>query len=79
MDANYHAPQDKIYALQSPTPASPLVKLGHGHKEALKNLADTFRKANPPTVPLRVPVREVVQNKLQEMNQEVTQMKRTQQ
>ena len=43
----------------------------------MKTLAGIFRKTNPPAVPLRLPVREVGQNKLQEMNQEVTQMKRT--
>ena len=31
MGATYHAAQDLIYALQNPAPASPLVKLGHGH------------------------------------------------
>ena len=49
MDATYHAAQDLIYTLQNPAPASPLVKLGNGHKEALKTLADIFRKANPPS------------------------------
>ena len=44
IDANYHAAQDIIYALQNPAYASPLVKLGNGHKEALKDLADIFRK-----------------------------------
>ena len=43
----------------------------------MKTLAGILRKSNPPAVPLRVPVREVGQNKLQEMKQEVTQMKRT--
>ena len=75
MDATYHYAQDLIYALQNPSPTSPLVKLGHGHKEALKNLADIFRKSSPQAVPPRVPVREVGQKKLQEMNQEGTQMK----
>ena len=77
MDATYHAAQDIIYVLHNSAHASTLVKLGHGHKESLKNLADIFRKANPPVVPTRVPVREVGQRKLQEMNQEGTQMKRT--
>ena len=65
MDANYHAVQDLIYALHNTAPAGPLVKLGNEHKEALKILADIFRKANPLEVPLRVPVREVGQSKLQ--------------
>ena len=68
MDATYHAAQDIIYELQNPEPASTLVKLGHGHKEALKNLADIFIKPNRPEVPQRVPVREVGQRKLQKMN-----------
>ena len=76
MDATYHAVQDIIYAIYNPAPASPLVKLGNGHKEALKTLAEIFRKSNPPAVPPRVPVREVGQKKIQEVNQEVTQMKR---
>ena len=75
MDANYHAAQDLIYALQNPAPASPLVNFGNGHREALKTLADIFRKPNPPAVPTRVPVRDVGQKKLQEINQEGTQMK----
>ena len=77
IDATYHHSQDLIYALQNPSSAIPLVKLGHGHKEALNTLAEIFRKTNPPAVPLRAPVREVGQNKLQEMNQEGTQLKRT--
>ena len=60
MDANFHAAQDIIYALQIPSPESPLVKLGNGHKETLSTLAKIFRKENPPTVPARVPFREVV-------------------
>ena len=77
MHAMYHAAQDLIYALQNPSPAITLVKLGHGNKEALKTLDDIFRKANPPVVLPRVPVKEVGQKKLQEMNQEGTQMKST--
>ena len=42
----------------------------------MKTLAEIFRKATPPAVPLRVTVREVGQKKLQEVNQEGTQMKR---
>ena len=75
VDANYHAAQDLIYALHNPAPAIPLVQLRNLHKEALKTLVEIFRKANPPAVPLRVPVREVGQKKLQEVNQEGTQMK----
>ena len=41
----------------------------------MKTLADIFRKANPPALPPRVPVREVGQKKLREVNQEGTQMK----
>ena len=76
MDATYNATQYIICTIQNPSPASPLVKLGNGNREALKTLADIFRKANPLAVPPRVPVRDVSQKKLQEMNQEVTQMKR---
>ena len=76
MDATYHAAKYLIYSLQNPEPESPLVKLGNGNKEALKILEEIFRKANPPAVPPRVPVREAGQNKLQEMNQEGTQLKR---
>ena len=43
----------------------------------MKTLADIFIKSNPPAVPQRVPVRKVGQKKLQEMNQEGTQMKST--
>ena len=39
MDANYHAAQDFIYVLHNPSPEILLVKLGNGHKEALKTLA----------------------------------------
>ena len=76
MDATYRAAQDLIYALQNPELASPLVKLGHEHKESLKTLADIYRKSNPPAVPPRVPVTEVGQKKIQEVNQEGTHMKR---
>ena len=76
-DANYHAAQYLTYSPQNTTPAILLVKLGHGHKESLNNLADVLTKANPSAVPPRVPVREVGQKKLQEMNQEGTQMERT--
>ena len=76
MDATYHAIQDLIYALHNPAPASPLLKLGHGHKESLKTLDDIFIKENRPSVPTRVTVIEVGQKKLQEVNQEGAQMKR---
>ena len=76
MDETYHSAQYLIYAQQNPVPSIPLVKLGYGHKESLKTLANIFIKANLPAVPPRVPVREVGQKKLQEVNQEVTQMKR---
>ena len=77
MDATHHDAQDLIYALQNTAPAILLVKLGHGHKEALKTLANIFIKANPLAVPPRVPIKEVGQRKIQEMNQEGTKMKRT--
>ena len=77
MDATYHTAKDIIYALQNPAPASPLVKLGHGHKESLKTLTNTLRKANPPAVPQRAPVREAGHSNPQEMNQEGNQMKST--
>ena len=73
VDASYHAAQDLIYALHNPAPAIPLVKLGIGHKEALRTLTEIFRKANPSAVPQRVPVREVGQKKIKELNQEVNQ------
>ena len=76
-DETYHAAIYIIYALQNPEPASPLIKLGYVIKEALNTLADVFRKANPPAVPPRVPVGEVGQKKLQEMNQGGNQMKIT--
>ena len=74
-DATIHAAQDLINALHHPSPASPIVKLGNGHKEELSTLAEIFRKSNPPAVPPRVPVRDVFQDKLQEVNQERTQIK----
>ena len=36
MDATYHDAQDIIYALQNPSPAKPLLKLGHGHKKIIE-------------------------------------------
>ena len=65
VDATYHTVQDLIYILHNPSPTSPLVKLGIGHKEALKTLVNIFIKAIPPVVPTRVPVREVYQKKPQ--------------
>ena len=41
----------------------------------MKTLAEIFRKEKPPTVPPRVLVREGGKKKLQEVNQEGTQMK----
>ena len=76
MDATYHFTQYIIYALNNPEPASPLVKSGNEHKEALNIIAEIFRKSNPQAVPLRVPVREVGQMKPQDVNREGTQMKR---
>ena len=76
-DATYHTAQDLIYSLHNPEPVRTLVKLRHGNKEAFNTLADIIRKATPPAVLQRVPVREVGRKKLQEMNQEGTQMKRT--
>ena len=75
MDANYHDAHNLIYALQNPVPSIPLIKPGNGNKEAFINLAEIIRKENPPAVPPRVPSRELYQKKLQEMNQEGTQMK----
>ena len=75
VDAAYHAVQDLIYALHNPEPEIPPVKLGNVHKESLSNLAGIFSKSNPSAVPSRVLFREVGQKKLQEVNQEGTQMK----
>ena len=77
MDATYHAAQSLIYSLQNTLPASSVLKIGHGHKEALKTLGDLFRKEKTPIVPPRVPVREEGQKELKERNQKGTQMKKT--
>ena len=77
MDATYHAVQNIIYALHNPSTEIPLVKLLNEHQEALKTLAEIFRKANPPVVPPRVQVMEVGQKKTLYLNQEGTQMKIT--
>ena len=67
--APFCAAQDLIYAMQNPTPEIPLFKLVNGHKKTLRNLAEMFRKANPPEVTLRVPVRGSFKDKLQQVNQ----------
>ena len=67
--------QGLIYALQNTTPARLLVKTGNSHNEALRSLAKIFIKSTPPEVPPRVPVRGAYQEKLQQVNQERTQMK----
>ena len=72
---NFHAAHDLIYVLPNQSPEIPLVKLVNGHKEELKTLSEIFRKSIPPAVPPRVPVREVAQKKLKEVNQERPQMK----
>ena len=76
MDETYHDAQYIIYSLHNPAPEITLVKLRHVHKEVLNTPAEIFIKANPPAVTPRVPVREVSHKKLQEVNQEGTQMKR---
>ena len=68
MDATYHFTQDLIYALQNPALEIPIVKSFNGQKEALSTLAEILKKSKTPAVPPRVPVREVGQKKLQEVN-----------
>ena len=48
-DATFHAANDLIYVQQNPEPASPIVKLGDGHKEELRTLEDIFRKKTAPS------------------------------
>ena len=74
-DATFHAAQDFIYALHNPAPASPLLKLGNGQTEALRDLAEIFIKSKTPEVPLRVPIRAAFQQKLQQVNQEISKIK----
>ena len=74
-DATIHAARDLIYGLQNPAPAIPLVKLENLQKESLIPLGEIFRTATPPAVPKMVPVKGAYQEKLQQVNQEITQMK----
>ena len=74
-DAIFHATQEIFNAIKNTEPSRPLVKLGNGHKEAFRTLQEIFRKANPPEVPPRVTVMEIVQEKLKEVNQEISQRK----
>ena len=74
-DATIHASQYLICALQNPAPANPILKIGNAHREALRCLAEILTKSTPPAVPPRVPVRGAYQEKLQQVDQEITQMK----
>ena len=56
-DATIHATQDIIYALHYPASVVPLFKIVNEHKQALIPIAEIFRKATLPSVPLRVPVK----------------------
>ena len=38
MYATFHAAHDLIYALHNPAPGIPLIKIGNGQKETLRNL-----------------------------------------
>ena len=58
MDSTYHAAQYLVYEIHNPAPVIPLVLLMNGHKEALKNLANIFKKEKPLAVSPRVSVRE---------------------
>ena len=64
MDSTFDAAQDLIYAIYNRETASPIVKLGDGNKETLRNISEISIKAKTPEVPPRVPVREVFQKKL---------------
>ena len=75
IDTTFNAPQNLIYALYIPRPENPLYKIGNGHKEALRNLAEIFSKCIPPEIPLRVTIREIVQEKPKEVNKERSQLK----
>ena len=78
-DATIHATQDLIHALQNTAPARPLVTLENEYKEALIYLAKIFGKQISPLVPPRVPVRGEYQGKLQQVNQEETQIQNSSQ
>ena len=73
-DSVIHVAQDLIYSLHNPAPAISLVKLGNSHKEALRPQVDIFEKANSPKISSRVSVRGAYQEKLQQVNQERTQI-----
>ena len=42
----------------------------------MRKLSEIFRKLISPAVPPRLPIREVVQEKLKEVNEEIAQIKR---
>ena len=69
IDATFNSAHDLINTLQNISPAIPPAKIGNGHNEALRTLAEISRKASPPEIPLRVTAREVVQEKAKEVNQ----------
>ena len=62
-DAETHALQDLIHAIQNPAHARPILKLGNEHKEALRYLGEIFGKSPPPEISPRVPVRGAYQLK----------------
>ena len=47
IDATFHTAYDLFYALHNPAPSNPLDKLGNGHKEELRTLAEIFSKPIP--------------------------------
>ena len=53
-DATFHAAQYLIYVLQNPAPESPLVKPIYWHKEALRTLAEIFRKFSLPESQMKI-------------------------